>query len=440
MITITGFLTALFLGYNLYKWLWPPASQGNLYAINNKQSLVFMGSMYLLALVIYVIEKFYRKSQGIELKAIYQEDPGRVRSTGYRVRRERPVGRSRFVSERSRACAGARRPTRLFFAADLHGSEPTFRKFVNAAAFYGTDVLVFGGDIMGKALVPIVRTDGNYLARLDGLNQEFDEDGRAAFIRSVERQGFYWKVMERDEYTALKDDPLARLGLFQELAKARLEAWLDLAEERLAGTGVTMYLTGGNDDEPSVLDALEEHDGERVIACEGRLIELDDEHTMITVGLSTVTPWDTPREASEGGIAAAIDAELAKVRTSPVRLQLPLSAEGHADRHLSEARVETRQRPAADGPEGGRFLTTAGGSQSVRDASSKLLQQPLVGLHGHIHESGGRFRIGRTQAFNPGSEYVQGALQGWIVHPRGPAARLPTHIRGLMETRTRASR
>jgi len=75
LITVTGFLTALFLGFNLYKWLWPPASQGNLYAINNKQSLVFMGSMYLLALVIYVIAKLYRKSQGIELKAIYQEIP-----------------------------------------------------------------------------------------------------------------------------------------------------------------------------------------------------------------------------------------------------------------------------------------------------------------------------------------------------------------------------
>jgi basic amino acid/polyamine antiporter, APA family len=75
LITITGTLTALFLGWNLYKWLWPPFSQGNLYAINNGSSLWFMGSMYLLALVVYIVAKVYRKSQGIDLKAIYQEIP-----------------------------------------------------------------------------------------------------------------------------------------------------------------------------------------------------------------------------------------------------------------------------------------------------------------------------------------------------------------------------
>ena len=91
------------------------------------------------------------------------------------------------------------------------------------------------------------------------------------------------------------------------LAAERLAGWLELAEDRLAGTGVRMYLTGGNDDEPAMLEVLERHDGTNVIACEDRVVDLDDEHTMITVGLSTVTPWDTPREASEDEIAAAID-------------------------------------------------------------------------------------------------------------------------------------
>src|SRR5438093_557860 len=77
LISISGFLTALFLGFNLYKWLWPPfnSDSSNLYAINVPKSLYFMGGMYVLALVIYLIAKFYRKTQGIELKAIYQEIP-----------------------------------------------------------------------------------------------------------------------------------------------------------------------------------------------------------------------------------------------------------------------------------------------------------------------------------------------------------------------------
>jgi Icc-related predicted phosphoesterase len=310
--------------------------------------------------------------------------------------------------------AGSRaRRMRVFYAADIHGSQVTFRKFLAAAAFYDVDALVFGGDLMGKALVPIVRTNGGYHATFQGRDEAFDADGLAAFTGSVERTGFYWKVFDPDEREAVGDDPLATHALFHELASERLAGWLALAEERLAATGIRLYLTGGNDDEPAVLETLERHDGDRVVACEGRLVELDDHHTMITVGLSTPTPWDTPREASEEEIAAAIDAAVAEVpdvarcvfnlhcppKDTPIDTCLKL-----------EVRPGELPRPIR---EAGRFVTTGGGSDAVREAIERY--QPLVGLHGHIHESGGRFRIGRTQTFNPGSEYAQGVLQGVIV-------------------------
>jgi Icc-related predicted phosphoesterase len=310
--------------------------------------------------------------------------------------------------------AGSRaRPTRVFYAADIHGSQVTFRKFLAAASFYDVDALVFGGDLMGKALVPIVRTNGGYRAAFQGRDEAFDADGLETFTDSVERTGFYWKVFDPDEHEVVGDDPLATHALFHELASERLAAWLALAEERLAGTGVRLFMTGGNDDEPAVLETLERHDGDRVVACEGRLVELDDDHTMVTVGLSTPTPWDTPREASEVEIAAAIDAAVAGVpdiarcvfnlhcppKDTPIDTCLKL-----------EVRPGELPRPIR---EGGRFATTGGGSDAVREAIERY--QPLVGLHGHIHESGGRFRIGRTQTFNPGSEYAQGVLQGVIV-------------------------
>lgn len=317
---------------------------------------------------------------------------------------------------------GAGRPTRLFFAADLHGSEPAFRKFVAAAGFYHVDAVVFGGDLMGKALVPIVRVGNGYRAHFQGRDHAFDEDGLDPFTRSIEVPGFYWKVVEPDEYAALRDDPLERHALFLELARGRLSSWIALAEERLAGTGVRMYLTGGNDDEPAVLDVLEHAGGEHVVSCEGRVAHLDGEHTMITVGLSTVTPWDTPREASEEEIAGAIESSLALVpdvgrcvfnlhcppRDSLIDecLKLDVPPGGLAPGELP--------RPVRIG---GRYLTTAGGSEAVRSAIRR--HQPIVGLHGHIHESPGRFRIGRTPCFNPGSEYVQGQLQGVIVALRG---------------------
>src|SRR5689334_21763477 len=118
-----------------------------------------------------------------------------------------------------------RRPTRIFFAADIHGSEVTFRKFVAAAGFYEADVLVFGGDLMGKAFVPIVRdAGGQYRAHFAGEDLVMDDDRLEPFVREVERAGFYWKVMEPDEYGAASDDPLEQRGLFVDAARKRLSA------------------------------------------------------------------------------------------------------------------------------------------------------------------------------------------------------------------------
>jgi uncharacterized protein len=308
-------------------------------------------------------------------------------------------------------------PTRLFFAADIHGSELTFRKFVAAAGFYGVDALVFGGDLMGKAFVPVVRDGAVYRARFEGRDQAIDAGDVEPFIREVERGGFYSKVMEWEEYEAARADPTAQQGLFVEAARNRLASWLSYAEDRLARTGVRVYLTGGNDDEPAVLTILEQHDGTQAVACEGRLIELDGEHTMITVGWSTPTPWDTPREADEEHLSAMIRAEMVKVpdvsrcvfnlHAPPKDTPIDTCLQVEDATGLGAGEMP---RPVRTG---GRFHYIGGGSAAVREAVS--MYQPAVALHGHIHESGGRFRLGRTQCFNPGSEYLQGTLRGWIV-------------------------
>lgn len=307
--------------------------------------------------------------------------------------------------------------TRLFFAADLHGSEPAWRKFVNAAAFYDVDALVFGGDLMGKALVPIVRENGSRRAELHGRVHELDSPSAfQAFTRSVEVAGFYWREMDADDYERHRSDPLLVEGTMQEMARERLRAWAAFAEERLSGTGVRVFMTGGNDDAPAVLDVLDEVDGDRLVACEGRVVELDGVHTMITVGLSTPTPWDTPREASEDEIRAAIGASVATVpdvgrcvfnmHCPPkdtildrcVKLDMEHVLPGQLPRPVREA---------------GRVVTIGGGSVAVREAIRAY--QPVVALHGHIHESPGRMRIGRSPCFNPGSEYAQGRLEGVLV-------------------------
>jgi Icc-related predicted phosphoesterase len=303
--------------------------------------------------------------------------------------------------------------TRVFFAADLHGSTPAWRKFVNAASFYGADALVFGGDLMGKALVPIVRRRDRVRAEVGGEPVEVDVAEVGTLTSRIEVAGHYWKVVEPDEHVALADDPLLVEGETQELARERLRSWIAFARERLDGGEVRLFLTGGNDDAPAVLTVLDEENDERVVACEGVLVDVDEEHTMITVGLSTPTPWDTAREASEAEIARTIDdavAEVPDVSRCVFNLHCP-PKDTLLDRCLKLEVVPGQMpRPIR---EGGRFVMTGGGSVAVREAIVR--SQPLVALHGHIHESPGRFKIGRTYCFNPGSEYQHGRLEGVLL-------------------------
>jgi Icc-related predicted phosphoesterase len=303
--------------------------------------------------------------------------------------------------------------TVVFFAADLHGSTPAWRKFVNAASFYGADALVFGGDLMGKALVPIVRREGRLRAEVGGRTVEVEPSDLRTVTERIEVAGHYWKVVDPDERAALAADPLLVEGEVQSLARERLRSWIALARERLDGTHVRVFLTGGNDDAPAVLDVLDEENDDRVVASEGKAVDLDDEHQMVTVGMSTPTPWDTAREASEDEIARAIGETLGGVRDRSrcvFNLHCP-PKDTILDRCLKvEARPGELPRPVR---EAGRFVTTGGGSVAVREAIRR--DQPLVALHGHIHESPGRLRIGRTSCFNPGSEYQQGGLEGVLL-------------------------
>jgi Icc-related predicted phosphoesterase len=303
--------------------------------------------------------------------------------------------------------------TRIFYAADLHGSSPTWRKFVNAAAFYGAEALVFGGDLMGKALVPIVRTGDRVRAEIDGERVETDVAVLPILAERIEIRGHYWKVMDPDEHARLAEDPLLIEGETQELARERLRAWIAFARERLDGTDVRVFLTGGNDDAPAVLEVLEGEHDDRIVPSEGVVVRLDDDHTMITVGLSTPTPWDTPREASEPEIERAIEDALAGVPdTSRCVFNLHCPPKDTILDRCLKLEVVPGQLPRPI-REGGRFVTTGGGSVAVREAIAR--HQPLVALHGHIHESPGRLKIGRTLCFNPGSEYGQGRLEGVLM-------------------------
>ena len=223
---------------------------------------------------------------------------------------------------------------------------------------------------MGKALVPIVKDGATYRARFLGDDETFDEDLPDAPAAHIEATGFYHRIVSPDEYAAMKADRFLVRGAFIDLATERLRRWIALAKERLAGTGVRLYLTGGNDDEPEVLRALEDADDDRVVFAEHRLIELDERHTMITLGYSTPTPWDTPREVSEDELAAMIDTEVAIVpdlgrcifnfHVPPKHTNLDRCLKLDTDGPLAEGELPKPLR------KGGQFLYTGGGSDAVK--------------------------------------------------------------------------
>lgn len=309
-------------------------------------------------------------------------------------------------------------PTKLFYASDIHGSEPTYRKFLNAAKFYGVDALVFGGDLMGKMLVPIVREPGgSYRARLQGKDHHItSDDEMREFKRSLQTLGFYWQEMDPDEYRSYEGQQDRIDDLFDVLAKDRLKGWVALAEERLAGTHVQVFLCGGNDDTDEVLSAVDEVAQDRVVNAENRVVPLDDEHVVATVGYSTPTPWETPREKTDDELKVVIEDLLRDVE-DPSKVVFNFHCPPLDSGLDTCLRLDASVWPPTPVLERGQPVHYGAGSQAVTDALEAY--QPTVGLHGHIHEARGMATYGRTPAYNPGSEYGEGVLRGLIVAIRG---------------------
>ena len=300
------------------------------------------------------------------------------------------------------------RESKIFFATDIHGSDRCFRKFLNAGKFYGVDAIVLGGDITGKMIVPVVEESaGRYCAQLFGRKRVVDADGLAGLNKFIADAGFYPQPMTIEEISVLKDDPAGVSDLFRKLISATMTQWIELAQERLAGSRIQCLIAPGNDDPFFVDDVL--GSSPVVVNPDGRLVELPGGFPMISVGYSNRTPWDSPRELDEEDLAALIDSEVAKL-DDPSRAIFNLHVPPK-DTPIDQAvALDSEFRPVM---RGGSPYITGVGSSAVRDAIATY--QPMLSLHGHIHESRGEARIGRSLALNPGSEYSEGVLRGVII-------------------------
>ncbi|MDA8322539.1 MAG: metallophosphoesterase [Actinomycetota bacterium] len=294
---------------------------------------------------------------------------------------------------------------KIFFATDIHGSEICWRKFLNAAAFYKADLVILGGDVTGKVMIPIVERNGYWQVTYRGESIRLDTREELAEIEQrIRNRGSYPAIVSPDELSSLSADEDQVDRRFSAEMMHSLDRWLDMADTKLRGGQIGCILNGGNDDIWEIDQLIES--SPCVTFAEGKALDLDG-FSLVSMGWTNPTPWNTFREAPEDELAAKIEAVAAKV---------PDMGRTIFNFHAPPYGTGLDEAPALDDnlrPTHGGAVMKPVGSVAVRDAILK--HQPLLSVHGHIHESRGIKRMGRTMAINPGSVYGDGVLQGALI-------------------------
>jgi Icc-related predicted phosphoesterase len=307
---------------------------------------------------------------------------------------------------------------RIFFATDIHGSEVCWRKFLNSAAFYKADLVVLGGDVTGKAMVPITEHNGYWQVTVRGETHRLEtREELDGIVTRIRNSGFYPAMVSPDELAVLGADPAAVDRRFSTEMLSSLDRWLDMADGKLRGGDVPCILNGGNDDIFEI-DAVIES-SPCVSFAEGKLLDLGG-FSLVSMGWTNPTPWNTYREAPEEELAPKIEALAALV---------PDMGRAIFNFHAPPYGTGLDDAPALDEnlrPMHGGAVMKPVGSKAVRDAILK--HQPMLSVHGHIHESRAIKRLGRTMAINPGSVYGDGVLQGAVLELDAKKAKVSKYL------------
>jgi hypothetical protein len=308
---------------------------------------------------------------------------------------------------------------KIFFATDIHGSEICWRKFLNAAAFYKADMVILGGDVTGKVMVPITTSSpGHWEVSFGGQRVQLSTQAELDDMkRRIRDRGYYPAVMTLDELDALnEEDGSVDRRFTQEMTKG-LEMWLDMADGKLHGGDIPCILNGGNDDIWEIDDIIEQ--SPCVSFAESKILDIGGFY-LASMGWTNPTPWNTFREAPEDVLTTKIDAMVSSI---------PDMSRAIFNFHAPPYGTGLDEAPALDEtmrPIHGGAVMKPVGSKAVREAILKY--RPALSLHGHIHESKGVRKLGGTLAMNPGSSYTDGVLQGAVLDLNEKKGKLTRYI------------
>ena len=283
--------------------------------------------------------------------------------------------------------------TKILFATDMHGSEGTWKKFLNASAMLKVDSAICCGDLTGKMIVPVIeRSGGKYSYYLMGRSQTVDSTELEKAFKDIRGIGYYPHQTSEDEYGEMTRSPAKVDEIFHKVMTSTLESWFGMIKEKVP-QGTQIVVCPGNDDRTLVDTVIAEHPN--VTNAEGKVIQIDETHEMVSSGWVNPSPWKTAREEEDEKLEIRLEGYVS-------RLKDPSSAIFNFHAPPYESKLD--EAPLLDKDlnpiiQGGRVIMVPVGSKAVRKIIEKY--QPLIGLHGHIHESSGSIRIGRTYCINP---------------------------------------
>lgn len=297
---------------------------------------------------------------------------------------------------------------KVFFSADVHGSELVWRRWLTVPRHFKADIIILAGDLTGKSIIPIVaKEDGTCSCRAFGrLHNAEDEKGLNKIKEDLRRHGSYPYVCSLKEVEELQKNPRRVEELFEKLMVEGVERWIKMLDEKIPKETKAIVMPG-NDDIFEIDGVINK--SERVINPLGKVISLCFDYELISLDYCNPTPWDSPRECSEdelwkklkklaGMVEGNWDKVVCNFHCPPYGTRLDIALK------LKNLRpVYTRGEPEREHV----------GSKSIQRFMKEY--QPLIGLHGHIHECPAYDHIGKTVVLNPGSEYDAGILRGFIV-------------------------
>ncbi|MCW4045077.1 MAG: metallophosphoesterase [Candidatus Bathyarchaeota archaeon] len=301
--------------------------------------------------------------------------------------------------------------TRILFATDMHGSEGVWRKFLNAAAMLKVNAAICGGDLTGKMIVPIVEQDDKkYAYYFMGKNHIVEKNELDAAFRNIRGIGYYPYLTNSAKYEEMTRDSKKVDEVFHEVMISTLKNWLDLIPQKLPPE-TKVIVCPGNDDRSGVDELVNSH--KAVLNGEGNIINIDETHEMVSCGWVNPSPWKTAREEEEDKLEERLEKYISKVKNKENAI-FNFHAPPYKTKLDDAPQLDENLNPII---QSGSVVMVPVGSKAVRKTIEK--HQPFLALHGHIHESAGSMKIGRTYCVNPGSEYAEGILRAFLVEFKG---------------------